>query len=80
MVKTDDKNKFELQRSEKLQQIKELGEDPYGGRYDKTESAESIKGRFLDDDDSQRAKCAGRIVLLGSQSQSRMWTNILLSL
>ncbi len=56
--------KFERQRKDKLKAIEQLGVDPYGGRYEGTESAEEIKGRFKDDDDSQRAKCAGRIVLL----------------
>ncbi len=56
--------KFERQRQEKLSRIKELGIDPYGGKYDGTELAEDIKRRFKEDDESQRAKCAGRIVLL----------------
>ena len=56
--------KFERQRQEKLSRIKELGIDPYGGKYDGTEPAEDIKRRFREDDESQRAKCAGRIVLL----------------
>ena len=64
MAKTEEKNKFEQQRTEKLAQIKQLGIDPYGGRYDGAESAEDIKSRFKDDDDTQQAKCAGRIVLL----------------
>ena len=60
----EDINKFERQRQEKLSRIKELGIDPYGGRYDGTESAEDIKHRFKDGDETQRARCAGRIVLL----------------
>ena len=59
-----DVTKFERQRTDKLKAIEQLGVDPYGGRYEGTESAEEIKGRFKEDDDSQRAKCAGRIVLL----------------
>lgn len=65
-------DKFEQQRLGKLSQIKGLGIDPYGGRLDGTEAAESIKGRFRDNVDStgspqdniQKASCAGRIVLL----------------
>jgi lysyl-tRNA synthetase class 2 len=57
-------NKFEVQRQEKLSRLKELGIDPYGGRYEGTEPAEDIKLRFKDGDESQKAKCAGRIVLL----------------
>ncbi len=72
--------RFERQRQEKLSHIKQLGIDPYGGRYEGTEPAEDIKRRFTEDekqrperergitakdsDTTQRAKCAGRIVLL----------------
>jgi lysyl-tRNA synthetase class 2 len=57
-------SQFERQRQEKLSLFRELGIDPYGGRYEGTEQASDIKGRFKEGDDSQRAKCAGRIVLL----------------
>ncbi|MCP4261125.1 MAG: lysine--tRNA ligase [Planctomycetes bacterium] len=61
---SNEANKFEIQRQEKLSRIKEMGIDPYGGRYEGAEPAEDIKLRFKDGDESQRAKCAGRIVLL----------------
>jgi lysyl-tRNA synthetase class 2 len=64
LAQKQDKNKFEEQRQQKLSVIAEMGIDPYGGRYDGAESADDIKNRFKDDDDTQRAKCAGRIVLL----------------
>ena len=57
-------NKFEQQRKEKLTRIRQLGIDPYGGRFDDTVHAETIKAAFKEDDQTQRAKCAGRIVLL----------------
>jgi len=57
-------SQFERQRQEKLSAIKELGIDPYGGRYEGAEAAGDVKGRFKDDDQTQRAKSAGRIVLL----------------
>jgi lysyl-tRNA synthetase class 2 len=60
----EDVSKFERQRQEKLSRIKELGIEPYGNRYDDAEPAEDIKSRFKDGDQTQRAKCAGRIVLL----------------
>ncbi|MCJ7728980.1 MAG: OB-fold nucleic acid binding domain-containing protein, partial [Sedimentisphaerales bacterium] len=60
----DGRQKLEQQRKEKLLRIKELGIDPYGGKYEGAESAADIKAGFVDGDDSQRAKCAGRIVLL----------------
>ena len=58
------KDKFEQQRRQKLGDIRGLGIDPYGGRFEGVESADSAKGRFCDDDPKQQAKCAGRIVLL----------------
>ncbi len=64
MVNSEEKSKFEEQRSQKLSAIRQLGIDPYGGRYEGAESAGDIKGRFKEDDDSQQARCAGRIVLL----------------
>jgi lysyl-tRNA synthetase, class II len=61
---SNEANKFEVQRQEKLSRIKGLGIDPYGGRYEGAEPAEDIKLRFKDGDETQKAKCAGRIVLL----------------
>jgi len=57
-------DRFEQQRHQKLSRIKELGIDPYGGRYEGAEPAEDIKCRFKQGDETQQAKCAGRIVLL----------------
>jgi lysyl-tRNA synthetase class 2 len=59
-----DTDRFEQQRQEKLSHIAALGIDPYGSRYDEVESAASVKARYKEDDESQRARCAGRIVLL----------------
>ena len=64
MTNTEDINKFEKQRQEKLSQIKELGIDPYGSKYEGVEPAEKIKAGYIEDDQTQRAKAAGRIVLL----------------
>ncbi|MHC4118713.1 MAG: lysine--tRNA ligase [Planctomycetota bacterium] len=64
MTNTEDVSRFERQRQEKLSRIKELGVEPYGGRYEGAEPAEDIKQRFKDDDQTQQANCAGRIVLL----------------
>jgi lysyl-tRNA synthetase class 2 len=57
-------SKFERQRQEKLSRLRELGVDPYGGRYEGNESSASIKQRFSDDREDQQACAAGRIVLL----------------
>jgi lysyl-tRNA synthetase class 2 len=59
-----DTDRFEQQRQEKLVRIAALGIDPYGSRYDEVEPAASVKARYKEDDESQRARCAGRIVLL----------------
>jgi len=64
LAKEKDISKLEQQRQEKLSRIKELGIDPYGGRYEGSEPAEDIKSRFKEDDETQQAGCAGRIVLL----------------
>jgi len=62
-MNTQPTSRFERQRQEKLSRIKQLGIDPYGGRYEGVEQAADIKRRFKDGDQSQQAKCAGRIVL-----------------
>ena len=64
MTNAEDLSKFERQRQEKLSRIKELGVEPYGGRYEGAEPAEGIKGGFKEDDPTQQARCAGRITLL----------------
>ncbi len=64
MTNSEDVSKFEQQRQSKLSQMKELGIDPYGGRYDGVESAKDIHGKYKEDDQSLQAKAAGRIVLL----------------
>jgi len=64
LTNAEDVSKFELQRQQKLCRIKELGIEPYGNRYEGSEPAEDIKRRFKDDDETQHARCAGRIVLL----------------
>jgi lysyl-tRNA synthetase class 2 len=57
-------SKFEEQRRRKLEQMKGLGIDPYGGRYEGAEATAAIRARYKEGDESQRARCAGRIVLL----------------
>jgi len=56
--------KLEQQRLEKLNQIKQLGIDPYGGRFDGAEHAAGLKARYNDGTEGRPARCAGRIVLL----------------
>jgi len=57
-------SQLERQRQDKLSRIRESGVDPYGGKYEGAEQASDIKSRFREGDESQSAKCAGRIVLL----------------
>ncbi|MHC4539954.1 MAG: amino acid--tRNA ligase-related protein, partial [Planctomycetota bacterium] len=64
MTVREDVSKFEQQRQEKLARARELGVEPYGNRYEGTEPAGEIKGRFKEDDPTQQANCAGRIALL----------------
>lgn len=64
MAKREEKNKFEQQRKQRLERIRQLGIDPYGGRYEGAEAIVDVRNKFRDDDDNQQANCAGRIVLL----------------
>jgi len=57
-------NRFEQAREEKLRAARAMGIDPYGGRYEGAEYAAQIREKYRDGDESQRANCAGRIVLL----------------
>ncbi len=59
-----DTSKFEQQRQEKLKQIAAMGTDPYGSRFEDVEPASSVRARYQDGVEGQRARCAGRIVLL----------------
>ena len=64
MTSIEDVNKFEQQRQQKLDSIRELGIDPYGQKYEGAEPTSDVVARFKEDDEDQRANCAGRIVLL----------------
>ncbi|MBW8016344.1 MAG: lysine--tRNA ligase [Planctomycetes bacterium] len=57
-------DKLQQQRQDKLEKYRELGVDPYGGKFEGVESTASIVGRFVDDQEGQVACAAGRIVLL----------------
>ncbi len=56
--------KVQEDRAKKLQQIRELGIDPYGGRYDSAEASESVIARYQEDTEGQTADIAGRLVLI----------------
>lgn len=56
-------SKFEQQRREKLDKIRQFDLDPYGDRIDGVQPAATVKAAFVDDAEGQTARCAGRIVL-----------------
>jgi len=56
--------KVQADRLAKLDRIRELGVDPYGGRYDSAEPIKQILGRFGDGPEDQMADAAGRLVLI----------------
>ena len=56
-------DKFEQQRREKLQKIREYQVDPYGGCFENVVAAQTVRAGYVDDKEGQYARCAGRIVL-----------------
>jgi lysyl-tRNA synthetase class 2 len=57
--------KVQADRQTKLQKIRELGIDPYGGRYDTAEAIKAVCDRFKDDAaEPQSADVAGRLILI----------------
>lgn len=56
--------KLQQQRVQKIERMRQIGVDPYGGRFDGIEWSGDIRGRYQDDKEGQRACCGGRIVLL----------------
>ncbi len=64
--------KVQADRAAKLEKIRELGIDPYGGRYDGAEAISSILDRYVDEpqdppaeeQNKQIAKTAGRLILI----------------
>jgi lysyl-tRNA synthetase class 2 len=51
-------------RQRKLNKIRELGVDPYGGRYDTAQPIADILARYEDGREGQTADAAGRLVLI----------------
>jgi lysyl-tRNA synthetase class 2 len=56
--------KVQADRLAKLEKIRALGIDPYGGRYDSAEAIRSILARYEDNREDQTADAAGRLVLI----------------
>jgi len=55
--------KVQADRLKKLQAIRELGVDPYGGRYDTAEPIGAILASYTEDAEGQTGEAAGRIIL-----------------
>jgi len=56
--------KVQADRREKLRKIRELGIDPYGGRYDTAEAIGGVLARYEEDTEGQTADAAGRLILI----------------
>jgi lysyl-tRNA synthetase class 2 len=56
--------KVQADRQVKLQKIRELGIDPYGGRYDTAAAVAAVLARYKDDAAPQSADVAGRLILI----------------
>src|SRR3990170_731560 len=54
-------DKFEQERLDKLQKIRERGTEPYGKRYDNTQSIKSILDSFVPERTDVKVRAAGRI-------------------
>jgi lysyl-tRNA synthetase class 2 len=56
-------NEYEQARREKLSKLRELGVEPYGGRFDGAEPLEKVKAKYDAKSEEQIVKGAGRIIL-----------------
>jgi lysyl-tRNA synthetase class 2 len=56
--------KVQADRLAKLRKVRELGIDPYGGRYDTAEAVASVLDRYREGVEGQTADAAGRLILI----------------
>ena len=56
-------NEYEAARRAKVAKLRELGVDPYGGRFDGAEPLAAIRAKYDEANEEQPARGAGRIVL-----------------
>ena len=57
-------NEYEQARLDKIVKLRELGVDPYGGKFEGTESLAAIRARYVAHNEERTVCGAGRIVLL----------------
>ena len=62
-------SKLEENRIAKLEKIRALGIDPFGGSFDKSATLKQIREGFTDDQEGAPVRAAGRIVLLRSMGK-----------
>src|SRR3989338_8212633 len=54
-------DKFEQERFDKLQKLRKMGVEPYGKRYDNTQSIKAILDSFVPEQNDIKVRTAGRI-------------------
>ena len=70
----------ELVRREKAEKIRELGLDPFGQKYDRTDYAKDIKDKYIDvehdafENMDDTAKVAGRIMFIRKMGKASFCT------
>ena len=72
-------DKFEQERLDKLQKIREMGTEPYGKRYDNTQSIKSVLDSFVPERTDIKVRAAGRILTMRPHGKTafldiRDWT------
>ena len=57
-------NKFEQERIEKVNKLREIGQDPYGSKYENIESMCNIVTEYTDEKEGTSVRVAGRIMTM----------------
>lgn len=72
-------DKYEKDRINKLEQLKSIGINPYGGSFNGAKNLSSIVNSYSDDNDGQKVRAAGRIMAIRPHGKAafldiRDWT------
>lgn len=72
-------NKFELDRMEKLNKLREMGIDPFGSRYDDSQGLKSVVDGYSDENEGVKVRAAGRVTTMRPHGKAaffdiRDWT------